>query len=1037
MKKVLSLTLLVLLTLTLILTGCKGQKKIDRIDVGDTLPRQYEQGSTPDFSGVVASIIYNDSSSISVDASQLSFGQLDTSKVGKTTLKITYGDFTQDFVVEIVKKASDGPTRSIVKIEYVSGIPATVFVGDTFHYESINIKAVYSDNTEEIISLGKNAGVKYTTIDLNTAGTQTITFTYMNLTCQTEVNVQTIKVTKIEVNYGSIADGIDKDTIEVTKYFNNGETARVNASDLSITQNGDIYTITYHDAKDGDFSVSIDSSVTPVLEYLEITKTGYEHTALLVGDTFSTAGVTCNARYSNGSFASLSSGEFVCSTVDTSAPGEVTLTVTLADNDDIKGTAKITVLGISKISINSASVGQKLAIGGTINTGAVELSILCSDGSTVVRKAQSVDTSALDNTKEGIYTITASYNGFTSDDYTVYVVEANSNYSVFDAELPASISGLDSKKDQFINKGYGYVVGDDNPFILKLQVVALDENGDLVDYDFSDVSFVSYFELYLDGKQLTGDELAKYASFNGAKHSIQFTPDAVGKKFTIKVAPEGLESAMKSLYVEVVDGYNIYEAWELNYLTNMDEEYAPFGSHIEAVDNFLAPKGVTRPTNLGAIVLHNDLIIQRDDIPSQYYIDNNNSKDGESELWDKITIFPHANDAPDGKFEFYGNYYTIQSYPLPTVCKLGTGNQSSVETLTGVAVSNAQLFRFSSAAGEAEYWKDIQSDADITFKPTDYKTTLHSLYVRDDNPNNNEEWKTDRAMRGLIAMKVCYGEVSLENTVVEAFYISFYLDYDYVIANVNESVFYNSYQNHIYIFNKNLLLDNVDALPGENHVPATLNITKSKITKSGGPVILTQTGEPKQTRNSNSGNSVNISKDTEIWTLVTGTETWFVAMGQTSTVVDIIKLNEGLYKNFGNSFVSDVGERENLTGKYVNLIMASLDADLLGQDVDGTFSIVDGENKTTYLDMNDTCGNYGNPYVEAYFGISQGQAPILSTYTGGTLMVTGETSFVYENYQNLADGDYIALYQKGMGVVLGLNGANNAIPRLPVPETAE
>ena len=289
-------------------------------------------------------------------------------------------------------------------------------------------------------------------------------------------------------------------------------------------------------------------------------------------------------------------------------------------------------------------------------------------------------------------------------------------------------------------------------------------------------------------------------------------------------------------------------------------------------------------------------------------------------------------------------------------------------------------------------------------------------------------------MRGLIGMKVCYGEVTLENSVIEAFYISFFVDYDYVIANVNESVFYNSYQNHIYIFNKNLLLDNVDAAPGDNHVPATLNVTKSKITKSGGPVILTQTGEPQQTRNSKSGNVVNISKDTEIWTLVTGTETWFVAMGQTQTVAGIVQLNEMLYKNFGNSFVTGVGERENLTGQYVNLIMASLDATLQGQDVDGSFSIVDGENKTTYLDMNDTYGSYGNPYVEAYVSASAGQAPVLSTYTGGTLMYMGGTDYVYQNPQNLADGDYIALYQNGMGVVLGLNGANNAIERLPAVE---
>jgi hypothetical protein len=145
-----------------------------------------------------------------------------------------------------------------------------------------------------------------------------------------------------------------------------------------------------------------------------------------------------------------------------------------------------------------------------------------------------------------------------------------------------------------------------------------------------------------------------------------------------------------------------------------------------------------------------------------------------------------------------------------------------------------------------------------------------------------------------------------------------------------------------------------------------------------------------------------------------------------------------LYGVPGNSFVTKVGERVDLTGNYINLIMASLDADLTGADIDGTFSIVDGENKTTYLDMNDTNGNYGNPDVNGFVSEYGGDAAVLATYAGGVLVVHEDSgSLKHANPQYLSAGDYIALYQNGMGVVLGLNGANNAIPRLPAPETAE
>ena len=86
---------------------------------------------------------------------------------------------------------------------------------------------------------------------------------------------------------------------------------------------------------------------------------------------------------------------------------------------------------------------------------------------------------------------------------------------------------------------------------------------------------MSHSEVKLLGEDapLSGDELAKYVVINESKNSFDFTEEAIGKSFTISTRPkygsEGKEEQLtKSLDVTIVDGYNIYKPYELNYVTN-------------------------------------------------------------------------------------------------------------------------------------------------------------------------------------------------------------------------------------------------------------------------------------------------------------------------------------------------------------------------------------------------------------------------------------------------------------------------------------
>ena len=82
--------------------------------------------------------------------------------------------------------------------------------------------------------------------------------------------------------------------------------------------------------------------------------------------------------------------------------------------------------------------------------------------------------------------------------------------------------------------------------------------------------------------------------------------------------------------------------------------------------------------------------------------------------------------------------------------------------------------------------------------------------------------------------------------------------------------------------------------------------------------------------------------------------------------------------------------------------------------------------------MNDTNGGFGNADVANYVTAFAGMAPVMQTATGGVLAYTGSGTppHVAVNPDKLADGDYIALFNMGMGIVLGFN-INDQIERLP------
>ena len=1062
MKKKLLLALLFVFTFALILTACGGDRAVSKLEVIEGLKAEYELNEAPDYSGVKVLVTYNDGSTETVGADKLTISTLNTSIVGKTKITITYDGVTLDWNVEIKgnvipdhNDGNDDAPYTLQSIEYLSGLPTSIYVGDAIDVSALKIIATYSNGSAEYdatISYKDGAiSTDVATLDLTTAGVKAVNINFAGKTVSVNITVITPEIVKIEVDAKSIntvveAGGeLDLSNIRVYAIYDNGLRNLIEASKLDLTNIPDLsvegqkdFVIYYTEGGKTYNTKVIITTEPPVLEGITL-NLGTTAQKIVIGDKFSTAGITATALYSNNTTEVVANSALTF-TYDDTAVGTMTVTAQYTDEDGTTASASVNIeiLGITAISIDASTVSQRLMVGETLNTSAITVLITCSDGSRVERSVAdgvTVDTANIDNSEPGNQSyITASYGGATSAAlYITFIYDSAVDYFITETALPDSLTLFNNSKKQFKNQSYGYVIGDDNAFTFTLKLVAYNYSGVKIE---NLTRYTSASKVYLDGVALAGDELAQYVTIDESKNSFDFTEAAIGETFVIETRPKYGVSAndpsfSRQITVTIVDGYNIYEAWELNYMTNYDDfdfgDAAVYGdaetrTQTQIVDDYLRTEhaGAVRPAALNGIVIHNDLFIETGDIPKEYFLNADRTK----ELYDSLSVYMHITSDANPHFTIYGNYFTVCSNALPTVVAQGLGNQTD-------PVSNGQLFGF-----------DLDPNVQTRdYDHTKYSTTVKNLYLRDNHPTKENANTANRDMRGLIGMKTWAQVINIDNTKVEAFYISLIVDSDYQTVNVKDSIYYNSWQNHLFLWSNNPI-DDYDTYPIDNYSTLKFNAENSSFTKCGGPVIIAQTKNPAYNYSTKCGPIVNLSADCEIWTYVTGSEAWFVAMGVTSIASQIQGMNP-ILQSVGGSFLTTQPPVEGLSGgPFMNIIMinlASIDmeeggvADALKgtDDIDGKLTIGD----TVALDMTDTFVNtaasgltagYGNPYVSGAVQMINGTgAPVFASSAGGVGIFDGSALINLNSLGyptgDLGAGDYMALYLNNMGIVLGYN----------------
>ena len=453
---------------------------------------------------------------------------------------------------------------------------------------------------------------------------------------------------------------------------------------------------------------------------------------------------------------------------------------------------------------------------------------------------------------------------------------------------------------EFAVGGKTYVIGNENAFKLNPKFAVLSEDGESVEelaQFFSVIeiavekegAYVALTKTAGEGNSVAySDGETLIATVDTYKGTYQFSADAAGLKVKISVLPsEEYYIATTpfnpvTLEANVVEAYNVYNAFELSLVDNYNEDWTDFRTQHGIAD-----------VAVSGIVLHANLTLTADDMPASYFYTTEkevvytNTVSGETVtvpagtkyLQDCLNVY-ERHSVED--FMIEGNFFTLDLREVPLVPSPAVFGADADKDY-GSDFSNTSLFRF-----ESVNWDELTANtpAEAVAKINVSDLAIVGNAKRDNLVDANENLAS---AGGLIFFKSSYlSQTKMDNIVGNSFFITYFAECgDMEISNVKCS---DSYQNAAFVYGR-----------------CNVAIADSYLEGCGGPVII---------------NSSNINHEwyptttttnTLAVTHVTGEEIWFTAVGATSLVGSIKGLGMGLAQaGFGN--IVDANGKMNIKG---------------------------------------------------------------------------------------------------------------------------
>ncbi len=593
----------------------------------------------------------------------------------------------------------------------------------------------------------------------------------------------------------------------------------------------------------------------------------------------------------------------------------------------------------------------------------------------------------------------------------------------------------------FVNGTEEYLVGDDNPFkfVPRLKQVNI-ETGSLTEL----TTYQTASKVYYNGSPLTESVSGNKKTFsyegtvmveeNFMQNTFDFTSDAIGKSFKLSVLPsrdqfdyESSEFTAVEWTVKVVDGYNLTDAKELCLL----EQPGAYSTRTywNSIKAELGLTGV-RPNS---IILHQNTIVTKDSIPSEFYYTLPDSYDikykytdkngvehsckpeevpadygggnlSRTFLWDDEYALFEYDMTSGSSFTIHGNFFDIDLSRMPLVAAFepyGVTVPSYMSgTYYGQYMSKVSFLEVRGIEGTTG-----AGDESFTFNNFAVKGNAAINQVLVDGSSNIKQG-TDNPVfgGGLIFVKTRYCTSDIVNIHAHACFIPFY-SRNQTVVNYTNAKAYDSFQNALFV--------NSDSVN---------NLNNCYFKRAGGPLmILVESSEKVNDVDVKLIPKVYANDNCELESLVTGNSQWFVTYGVTQNVAQLAALDPLLKGYF---------ERTLLNGGQFNVIAVSIEEG--GGGSAGTQAYMSYKNNAINrldgqpsFDKTKELAGYG---FGAFFLMGDAVCAPYTTDGVNYSLVNGNsypfadcgTDMTIQTAFRNPDNQYVAIYAGGMGILAEL-----------------
>ena len=539
--------------------------------------------------------------------------------------------------------------------------------------------------------------------------------------------------------------------------------------------------------------------------------------------------------------------------------------------------------------------------------------------------------------------LTASCSVRVTDNVKLSAVDAKHEFVVYNNNKAKSETG----DDGFYDHNQSYKVGDDNAFNVKPELTVLDA----VTYEpvsASDWNYDFTISATLDG-QAAGSEY--FSVVDARECNVKFTDAAVGKTFTISVVPGGIDESRKanltkSITVDVIDGYNVYDAKELGYFDTRGENDT-IDNHIMEGDvtwqckwtEFKAANGMRNNYTPAALILQKDIKVTVNDIPSNFvYTAAEAQALGDTKAAGSLRDWMYVYERTTaGNAIIDGNYFALDFSEIPLIKR-----ERFKTTNPGEVVGHAAMFKLINGG---------------------------DILVRNVNMTGNAKNATTNADKvyggGVMFVKGSGVETfTAYNVIATKFFITFMGESPYIIGNpftvfnLEKVKCFNNYNSFMYNWG------------------STITAKDSLFRSCGGPVIIQDhTGTDDYENDTGTVVYGNVPTtnfiDCEIKNYVAGTEAWFQQFGADTKANEIKMLSDLFYATgINKSYVVDKDGKGKLAAalsaqqqnSYFNFVALNKSGEAEGMTTVpacGTVNITKTNKTITF--------NYNQPAFDAVF----------------------------------------------------------------------